>query len=169
MVNNTYSPPPVLRGLVPEPQASARGASGGLLPAEGGAPVGEAFAAVLASISTKHAARHESAANVQPGETNTASAARPAASSGAPGAGATGESATDLEQAVRKFVGQVLYGQMLQSLRKAQDGAEYFHGGPAEEVFQNQLDQFIVDKLAASPGDRFARSLLEQQLQLLQR
>lgn len=46
-----------------------------------------------------------------------------------------------------QFVGETLYGQMLKSMRETQEKPAYFHGGRAEELFQGQLDQMLVEKM----------------------
>ncbi len=62
-----------------------------------------------------------------------------------------------LREAFQDFVGQTLFGSMLASMRKTLDKPAYMHGGRAEEVFQQQLDQHIVEDMtqasAASISD----------------
>jgi Rod binding domain-containing protein len=67
----------------------------------------------------------------------------------------------------RQFVGETVFGQMLASMRKTVDKAPYFHGGRAEEVFQNQLDQQLASEIAKSSADRFADPMFD--LFMLQR
>lgn len=53
-----------------------------------------------------------------------------------------------LREAFQDFVGQTLFGSMLSSMRKSVGKPAYFHGGRAEEVFQSQMDQHIVEDLS---------------------
>ena len=71
------------------------------------------------------------AAGSQPGHPGSASADNPA-----------------LRKAFDQFVGETFYGQMIQAMRKSQGKPAYFHGGQAEEIFTQQLDQVLSKKLA---------------------
>ncbi len=51
------------------------------------------------------------------------------------------------KELLHQFVGQVLFGQMLKSMRETQEKNPYFNGGRAEEIFQGQLDQVLTDKM----------------------
>jgi peptidoglycan hydrolase FlgJ len=53
-----------------------------------------------------------------------------------------------LREAFDDFVGQTLFGQMLASMRSTVGKPAYFHGGRAEEIFSEQLDQVLVEKLS---------------------
>lgn len=70
----------------------------------------------------------------------------------APAAGQDAEVAKQFNQ----FVGESLFGQMLKSMRKTQGKPAYFHGGRAEEVFQQQLDQVLAQKMAETSGDKLS-------------
>ncbi|MGL6193583.1 MAG: rod-binding protein [Thermoguttaceae bacterium] len=61
-----------------------------------------------------------------------------------------------------QFVGQTMYGQMLKAMRETQQKPAYFHGGRAEEIFQGQFDQVIVDKLTAATPKSFSDSMFKQ-------
>jgi len=63
---------------------------------------------------------------------------------------------TELEEAFRQFVGQTLFGQMLKSMRKTLRKPAYFHGGRAEDVFQQQLDQVIAEKMSRTTAEKFS-------------
>jgi len=54
----------------------------------------------------------------------------------------------EFRRVFHQFVGTTLYGQMLKSMRATQEKNPYFHGGRAEEIFQSQLDEKLVDKLS---------------------
>lgn len=59
------------------------------------------------------------------------------------------------------FVGQTLFGEMLKSMRKTQHKPAYFHGGRGEEIFQQQLDQVLAEKLSHASADKLARPMYE--------
>ena len=65
----------------------------------------------------------------------------------------TSEDREEFRKVFHQFVGQTLYGQMLKSMRETQQKPAYFHGGRAEEIFQGQLDQVIVDKMTAATSN----------------
>ncbi len=72
-----------------------------------------------------------------------------------------------LEQAFQDFVAGTFYKEMLKSLRRSHTKPAYFHGGPAEELFQNQLDQTMAESLAREHGRSFSGPLFtvfEQQI-----
>ena len=71
-----------------------------------------------------------------------------------PPVGTTAEE-SDLRAAFDSFVGEVFFGQMLKAMRKAVGKPAYFHGGRTEEIFTQQLDQVLAEKLS----DSSARSL----------
>lgn len=64
-----------------------------------------------------------------------------------------------LRQAFNAFVGQTFYGQMLQAMRKTVDKPAYFHGGQGEEIFQQQLDRIVGEKLANANGSNLSGAM----------
>ncbi len=66
-----------------------------------------------------------------------------------------------LREAFRDFVGQTMFGQMLQSMRTTVGKPAYFHGGRGEEVFQQQLDQLLVEKISDSSASTVADPMFE--------
>ncbi len=74
-----------------------------------------------------------------------------------------------LRKAFDDFVGQTLFGQLLQSMRKSVGKPAYFHGGRTEEVFQKQLDQVLAEKMADAQGGELSQALYEQQFNLSRR
>jgi peptidoglycan hydrolase FlgJ len=66
-----------------------------------------------------------------------------------------------LRKAFDQFVGETFYGQMLQAMRKSQTPPAYFHGGQAEEIFTQQLDQILSKKLAEAGSDRLSGPMYE--------
>lgn len=61
-----------------------------------------------------------------------------------------------VREAFQSFVGQTLFGQMLAAMRKTVGKPAYFHGGRAEEVFRQQLDQVLAEKLSNAAASQFA-------------
>ena len=62
----------------------------------------------------------------------------------------------ELRKAFDSFVGETFYGQMLKSMRKTVEKPAYFHGGRAEEIFTQQLDQVLAKKLSESSADKLS-------------
>lgn len=76
----------------------------------------------------------------------------------------TAESAQDNEpvrEAFGDFVGQTLFGSMMSSMRKSLDKPAYFHGGRAEEVFQQQLDQKLVEEISDASAESFVNPMFD--------
>jgi Rod binding domain-containing protein len=71
------------------------------------------------------------------------------------------ESPDELKTAFRKFVGTTLYGQMLKSMRSTIGKPAYLHGGQTEEIFQQQLDQIMVEDLTEKSADTIADPMYE--------
>ncbi len=68
---------------------------------------------------------------------------------------------SELRDAFTEFVGQTLFGSMLSSMRKTVGKPAYMHGGRTEEVFQQQLDQHIVEDLTKSSASTIADPMFE--------
>jgi Rod binding domain-containing protein len=66
-----------------------------------------------------------------------------------------------LRESFEDFVGQTLFGQMLKSMRKTQHKPAYFHGGRGEEMFRQQLDQVLAEKLSHASADKLAGPMYE--------
>ncbi|MDB4807248.1 hypothetical protein OAH22_00180 [bacterium] len=68
---------------------------------------------------------------------------------------------SELEEKFTEFVGQTLFGSMLASMRKTLGKPAYMHGGRTEEVFQQQLDQVIVEDLTEASADSIASPMFD--------
>jgi peptidoglycan hydrolase FlgJ len=66
-----------------------------------------------------------------------------------------------LREAFRDFVGQTLFGQMMSSMRSTVGKPAYFHGGRAEEVFSQQLDQVMVERISEASASSVADPMFE--------
>lgn len=67
----------------------------------------------------------------------------------------------EAREAFTEFVGQTLFGSMLASMRKSVGKPAYMHGGRMEEVFQQQLDNSIVEELTEASADTIADPMYE--------
>lgn len=85
-----------------------------------------------------------------------------------PTSGATDKSA-ELREHFTQFVGEAFYGQMLKAMRATVGKPAYFHGGRAEEVFQGQLDQQMVEHLTEATAAKFSEPLFDRQFPHLAR
>ena len=52
-------------------------------------------------------------------------------------------------------LGEMLFGQLFKAMRKTVGKPAYFHGGRAEEIFSQQLDQVLAQKIAETSADQF--------------
>ncbi|MDR1484935.1 MAG: rod-binding protein [Planctomycetaceae bacterium] len=68
----------------------------------------------------------------------------------------------EFRELFHKFIGQVLFGQMLKSMRATQQKNPYFHGGRAEEIFQDELDNKLVEQLTTSTTKNLSEPMYNQ-------
>lgn len=85
----------------------------------------------------------------------------PTAASPVPPSLPTAGSQPELRKAFDAFVGETFFGQMLKSMRKTVGKPAYFHGGRGEEVFTQQLDQVLAQKLSETSADKLAGPMYE--------
>jgi Rod binding domain-containing protein len=69
---------------------------------------------------------------------------------------AAGADNPQLHKAFDDFVGEAFYGQMLKAMRNTVGPPAYFNGGRAEEVFTQQLDQVLAQKLSQAGAEQFS-------------
>ena len=77
---------------------------------------------------------------------------------------AVGPSPSDDHQtreAFDAFVGETFFGQMLKSMRKTVGKPAYFNGGRAEEMFTQQLDQVLAEKLGKASASKISGPMYE--------
>jgi Rod binding domain-containing protein len=67
----------------------------------------------------------------------------------------------ELKKAFTDFVGQTLFGQLIASMRTTQSEPAYMHGGQAEKIFQNQLDQVLSEEMTKASADSLANPMYE--------
>jgi len=78
-----------------------------------------------------------------------------------PTAGDAAGDDSEVREKFNEFVGQAFFGQMMKAMRKTVGKPAYFHGGRAEEIFQEQLDQVIGEKLSEATGDTFSGPMFD--------
>lgn len=66
-----------------------------------------------------------------------------------------------LREKFDQFVGESMFGQMLKSMRESLGKPAYFHGGRAEEVFQSQLDQLLVEKISDASAEQISEPMFK--------
>lgn len=113
------------------------------------APGSESFAALL---------RRTSAADT-PEVAGDASLTSPMGQAGQP----TEDGDSELKHQFTTFVGQTLFGQLFKAMRSSLGKPAYFHGGRTEEVFQQQLDQVLADRMTLAQGGRYAQAMYDLQ------
>lgn len=69
------------------------------------------------------------------------------------------EETDEFRKVFHQFVGQTLYGQMLKTMRESQQKPAYFHGGRTEEIFQEQLDNVLVEKITEATPKSFSDTM----------
>ena len=84
-----------------------------------------------------------------------------------PGAGTTQAAPAsgdgELKEQFTTFVGQTLFGQLFKTMRDSLSEPAYFHGGRTEEVFQQQLDQVLTERMTQAQGGRYAEAMYDLQ------
>ncbi|MGQ9504740.1 MAG: rod-binding protein [Thermogutta sp.] len=123
-----------------------------------------AFAALLSSAAYAGGVPSALVAqSSQPNESAKSEAATNATNSATVGQEGAGlSSATDdeeVEKVFQTFVGRTFFGLMLKEMRKSIHKTPYFHGGLAEEVFEQHLDMTLAEKLAESSGEQFPKPM----------
>lgn len=70
---------------------------------------------------------------------------------------------SELKEHFTAFVGQTLFGQLFKTMRASLGKPAYFHGGRTEEVFQQQLDQVLAERMTQAQGGRYAEAMYDLQ------
>ena len=66
-----------------------------------------------------------------------------------------------LRQAFDDFVGQTFFSHLLKAMRQTVDRPAYVHGGQAEDIFQQQLDQLLLEKVTNTSASTFTDPMFE--------
>jgi len=93
----------------------------------------------------------------------TSLAASRTAIDAASGPGLSSGDATKMteREAFQAAVAGTFYKMMLKSLHQMHDKPAYFHGGQAEEIFRNQMDQYLAEDFARTHGAPLTDALYE--------
>jgi|TARA_R110002072_G_scaffold17279_2_gene65894 hypothetical protein len=75
--------------------------------------------------------------------------------------GTDGKEEEPLKEAFGDFVGQTLFGSMLSTMRESVGKPAYFHGGRTEEVFQQQMDQHLVEAMSDASSETIAEPMYQ--------
>ncbi|HBT75538.1 MAG TPA: hypothetical protein DEB39_01140 [Planctomycetaceae bacterium] len=70
-------------------------------------------------------------------------------------------------EVMHRFVGEVLFGQMLKSMRASQEPDPIFGRSNAEEMFQQQLDVTYVEKMTNSSSNSLSDAMFNQMQRFL--
>lgn len=71
------------------------------------------------------------------------------------------EQAGELKEKFQEFVGQTFFSELIKSMRTSQQGAAYFNGGRAEEVFQGQFDQMMSEHLSEASAQSISDPMFD--------
>jgi hypothetical protein len=74
-----------------------------------------------------------------------------------------GRDTPELREAFTDFVGQTFYGELMKQMRATLHKPAFFHGGMGEDIFQQQLDHIMVERMS----DTSARTLSDPMYELL--
>ncbi len=66
-----------------------------------------------------------------------------------------------LRETFQDFVGQTFFTELIKSMRATQEGAAYFNGGRAEEIFQGQFDQMMSEELSDASAKTISDPMFE--------
>jgi len=69
----------------------------------------------------------------------------------------------ELKEQFTQFVGETFFGQMIKAMRSTVGKPAYFHGGRAEEVFQQLMDQKLTEKLTDATAHEIAEPMYRHQ------
>lgn len=86
------------------------------------------------------------------------------AAQGRPGAIGAATELTERE-AFQSAVAGTFFKMMLKSLHKMHDKPAYFHGGQAEEAFQNRMNELLAEDFARTHGAPLVESLYRASVQ----
>lgn len=67
----------------------------------------------------------------------------------------------ELREAFDSFVGETFFSQMLKSMRQTVGEPAYFHGGRGEEIFTEQLDRVLTEKMTKASAETFTGPMYE--------
>jgi peptidoglycan hydrolase FlgJ len=75
--------------------------------------------------------------------------------------GANNPSDKELRETFDTFVGEAFFGEMISSMRKTVGESAYFHGGQAEKMFTERLDQVLSEEITKSSASQVSGPMFE--------
>lgn len=72
------------------------------------------------------------------------------------------EKRKEVREAFDKFVGETFFRELMKSMRSTVGKPAYMHGGRAEEMFQSQLDQHMIEGMAERNGNTLTNGMFER-------
>lgn len=58
-------------------------------------------------------------------------------------------------QTFNNILGELLFNELVKSMRQTVDEPAYFHGGRAEEMFTSRLDQLLSQEMGEAHGEQY--------------
>lgn len=74
----------------------------------------------------------------------------------------SGQSQDELRNKFGEWVGTTFLREMMKSMRKSTGDAAYMNGGQAEKMFQQQLDELLIERMAKADGNSISEQLYQQ-------
>jgi Rod binding domain-containing protein len=65
-------------------------------------------------------------------------------------------SKAEFKQKFDEVLGETMYGMMFKAMRKSSHKSAYFNGGQTEQLFGQQLDQLLAEKMAHRDASKFS-------------
>jgi hypothetical protein len=62
----------------------------------------------------------------------------------------------EFKEKFAEVLGGTMYGMMFKAMRKSMKDNPYFNGGQAEQMFGQQLDQLLAEKMARRDASKFS-------------
>jgi len=67
----------------------------------------------------------------------------------------------EIKNQFQSIFGELLFGEMLKSMRKTVGKAAYFNGGRAEEIFTQQLEQVLAQHMSHTAAEPLVEPMYE--------
>ena len=62
----------------------------------------------------------------------------------------------EFKEKLAEVLGTTMYGMMFKAMRKSMEDTPYFNGGRAEQIFGQQLDQILAEKMGRRDASKFS-------------
>lgn len=60
------------------------------------------------------------------------------------------------KQKFNEVLGETMYGMMFKAMRESSHKSRYFDGGQTEQIFRQQLDQLLAEKMGRRDASKFS-------------